>query len=62
MSSKKINKREVKLKTLILKRGLRIKDIVRTSGLSQPMVSLYIQGKRNSPQLDRFFNKLKKNK
>ena len=60
MSSKKINNREVELKTLMLKRGIKIKDVVKSSGLSQPMVSLYIQGKRNSPRLDRVFNRLKR--
>ena len=60
LSSKKINEREVELKILMLKSGIRNKDVTKKTNLSPTMVTQYIKGDRGSPRLDKFFKKLKK--
>ncbi len=56
---RKINRREIELKTLMLQVGIKATDIAKETGLSKPMVTYYIQGKRNSEKLDRYFEELK---
>jgi len=55
---RKISSREVKLKTLLLHLGMRITDVAKESGFSQSMVTRYIQAKRNSDKLDKYFKEL----
>jgi len=62
MSSKKINNREIRLKTIMLKSGIKGIDIAKSTRLSRSMITRYLKGERNSPRIDQFFNKLKKNK
>ena len=56
---RKINEREIRLKTLLLCMGVKITEIAKKTKLSQPMVTYYIQGKRNSKKLDKYFKKLR---
>ena len=55
---RKINEREIRLKTLLLCMGVKITEIAKKTKLSQPMVTYYIQGNRNSKRLDKYFEKL----
>jgi len=62
MSSKKFNQREVRLKILMLKSGLKGNAIAKATNYSPDMVSRYLKGERNSKRLDEFFDKLKNKK
>ncbi|MBA7618935.1 hypothetical protein ES703_26267 [subsurface metagenome] len=56
---KKINNREVRLKILMLKAGLKQKDIAESTGYTYHMVSKYIKGTRRSKRINEFFEKLR---
>jgi len=56
---KKINEREVRLKILMLKAGLKLEDLAKPTGYSIHMVSKYLKGIRKSKRLDEFFEKLR---
>lgn len=56
---KKISGRELRLKIMLLKAGLNLKDVGRVTQYSNHMVCKYIKGTRNSKRLDEFFEELR---
>ena len=55
----KITEREIELKILMLKAGLRLKDIAEPTGYSIHMVCKFIKGVRRSKRLDEYFEELR---
>jgi len=56
---RKITSREIELRILILQVGISLTNIAKEMGLSVAMITYYLQGKRNSKKLDKYFEKLK---
>ena len=59
---KNARNREIRLKTLMLQLGVMSNDVAHATNLSKSMVSMYLKGKRGSPKLDKYFDKLKEKK